>query len=326
MDNVSSFEVVLAEGTIVQASPASHPDLYKALRGGGANFGIVTDLELEVYPYEGMWGGGINWAWEHGDALIDAFIAYGYDNIGNADASVIFGLVNHGGQWVWHSDIEHLKPTRPERDSVLGRFLEIPSVSDLTGPTSQIQRTDGIADHYPPGSFNGFWTFCTQVDKRIIRRFMETWREEIDPLLHLDGINRAALADINFASQSIVDAMGRSGGNALGLANKGPFLVFLMEPFWMDAAASALVWAALRNTATKTLALAKELGLQHEYIYLNYANPFQDVFSSYGPEAKRFLAEVSRRYDPAGIFQHQRQAGWHLNGPLAQLNGSPARL
>ncbi|KAI1390867.1 FAD binding domain-containing protein [Hypoxylon trugodes] len=281
LDNVLSFEVVLSGGIMLQASPSSHPDLYKALRGGGANFGIVTDLELAVYPYEGIWGGGVSWAWEHGDAIIDTFIEYGEDNVGNADAAAILGTVNYQGQWIWYAELEHLKPTPPEKRSVLGRFLKIPSLLDATGPTSQIERTDSIVSHYPTGCHNGYWTFCTQVDKRILKYFMETWREEVDPLLDIDGIDKAALADVNFVSQNIVDAMSRNGGNALGLAGKGPFLLFLMESLWMETAQSE-----------------------------------RDVYSGYGATAKDFLALVSDKYDPKSIFQHQRGAGWHLHGSI----------
>ncbi|KAL2108244.1 hypothetical protein VUR80DRAFT_4075 [Thermomyces stellatus] len=277
LDNVLSFEVVLADGSIVRASPASNPDLYKALRGGGANFGVVTDLELSVYPYQGMWGGGVSWPLEHGDALIDAFLEYGNDNVGNVDASVIFGIVNFEGQWLYHLDIEHLRPTPPDRHSVLGRFLQIPPIADQTGPTCLVERTDSIVSHYPPGLCNGYWTFCTQVDKRIMKFFMDTWREEADPIVGAHGIDRVALADVNFVSQNIVVAMSKNGGNVLGREGKGPFLLYLLEPNWSDPVNSPRVWDALRSTATKTQAKAKELGLCHEYIYLNYANPFQDV-------------------------------------------------
>jgi hypothetical protein len=314
---VLSFEVALADGSIVQANINSHPDLYKALRGGGANFGVVTNLDLKVYLYEGMWGGGVSWAWEHGDALIDAFLEYGRDNLRN---QVIFGVIAHEGQWVWYCDLEHLKPTPPEPDSVLKRFLDIPTLLNETGPTSQLQRTDGINDHYPPGSYNGYWTFCTQVDKRIIRFFMDTWRTKVTPLLDIEGLDRSALADINFVPRSVVDAMKRNGGNALGIASKEPFLLFLMELYWMKAEDGPRVWNAQRVTAEKTQGLARELGLHHEYIYLNYANLYQDVYSGYGDEAKRFLKAVSAKYDPSGMFQHQRGAGWYLKGPIKSLS------
>ncbi|KAB8217746.1 hypothetical protein BDV33DRAFT_232587 [Aspergillus novoparasiticus] len=317
LDNILCFEVVLADSTIVKATPSSHPDLYKAMRGGGANFGIVTELVLAVHPYEEMWGGGVAWTWEHGDSLVDAFIEYGQDNINNVDASVLIGVINHGGQWVWHADIEHLKPAPGHHNPLLKRFLDIPTAADYTGPTTQVARTDSIVGHYPPGSYNGYWTFCTQVDKRIIKFFMDSWRENVDPILDVDGIERSALADINFVSQNIIDAMSRNGGNALGLDGKGPLLVFLMEPFWTQEKDSARVWQAMEATATATQAEAKRLGVHHQYIYLNYANLNQDVYAGYGIEAKDFLDRVSHRYDPDGVFQNLRRAGWHLRASLA---------
>jgi hypothetical protein len=56
-DNVLEFEVVLADGRIVTASKTQHPDLFTVMKGGNNNFGIVTQLKLRTFKYDGMWGG-----------------------------------------------------------------------------------------------------------------------------------------------------------------------------------------------------------------------------------------------------------------------------
>ena len=50
IDHVVAVEIVLADGTLVRADAANHPDLFWAVRGAGGNFGIVTAFELDAYP------------------------------------------------------------------------------------------------------------------------------------------------------------------------------------------------------------------------------------------------------------------------------------
>ena len=49
-DNVAGFALVTADASVVRASATENPDLFWALRGGGGNFGIVTEFDLRLYP------------------------------------------------------------------------------------------------------------------------------------------------------------------------------------------------------------------------------------------------------------------------------------
>ncbi|HEV2987680.1 MAG TPA: FAD-binding oxidoreductase [Candidatus Angelobacter sp.] len=49
-DNVEGFTLVTADRSIVHCNSKENPDLFWALRGGGGNFGVVTEFQVKLHP------------------------------------------------------------------------------------------------------------------------------------------------------------------------------------------------------------------------------------------------------------------------------------
>ena len=57
---------------------------------------------------------------------------------------------------------------------------------------------------------------------------------------------------------------------------------------------------------------AREMGLLHDFVYLNYANQVQNPIATYGAENVERLKEAAERYDSRGVFQRQVPGGFKL--------------
>ncbi len=73
IDNLLSAELVLADGRRVTASADENPDLFWAIRGGGGNFGVVTEFRFQAQPVATVVGGPTFWALEDADDLLAAY-------------------------------------------------------------------------------------------------------------------------------------------------------------------------------------------------------------------------------------------------------------
>jgi FAD/FMN-containing dehydrogenase len=58
-DNLTSVDLVTAEGEVVTASDKENTDLFWALRGGGGNFGVATSMEFRLHPVGPIVVGGL---------------------------------------------------------------------------------------------------------------------------------------------------------------------------------------------------------------------------------------------------------------------------
>src|SRR3954470_4366537 len=73
IDNLVEAEVVLANGVSVRASADENPDLFWALRGGGGNFGVVTQFEFKLHEVPGVVAGPTFWDVEQSAEVLKVY-------------------------------------------------------------------------------------------------------------------------------------------------------------------------------------------------------------------------------------------------------------
>ncbi|KAF7763698.1 CAZyme family AA7 [Agaricus bisporus var. burnettii] len=72
IDTVVAFELVKPDGTVLQVTNETDPDLFFGLKGGFNNFGIVTKFTLKTFPQTQVWGGLITVTESHIDEINEA--------------------------------------------------------------------------------------------------------------------------------------------------------------------------------------------------------------------------------------------------------------
>ncbi|KAJ5015300.1 Bifunctional solanapyrone synthase [Colletotrichum sp. SAR 10_99] len=292
-DNVLDYEVVLANGSIITASPISHPDLYWALRGGGSNFGIVTKFTFDAYEQEKLWTAQLEY-----DGAANAVLLWDY----NKDASTT------GTAILTHADtfIDNKHP------AVFDGFYSAGPNNITETNAYHAEIADGLV--FPGGvTRNSFWTTSFVLDAGMMQTGFEIWREEAKAIediatqqLQLQIFTRA---EFEFAK--------RNGGNPTSFAEQERPLGFLnIIAMWKNAEDDKIVYATQQRIEDRVNAAAREMGLYNGFKYTNYASQFQDPFTSYGAENKARLLKIAKDYDPNGVFQNLVSGGFKLTrGP-----------
>ncbi len=72
-NNVEGFELVTADGQVRRADAVSEPDLFWALRGGGGSFGVVTAIELRLFPVAEAYAGLLWWPMDKAGEVLHAW-------------------------------------------------------------------------------------------------------------------------------------------------------------------------------------------------------------------------------------------------------------
>lgn len=114
-------------------------------------------------------------------------------------------------------------------------------------------------------------------------------------------------------STAITSRANLTGGNSLGLdPADGPLVNVLLSFSWTGAANDARIEAASKEWVRQVTHAAQAVGKTNPYLYLNYAEKWQDPITGYGAASVARLRRTSRKYDPDGIFQKAVPGGFKL--------------
>ncbi|WP_344883466.1 FAD-binding oxidoreductase [Nonomuraea antimicrobica] len=72
-DHVRRLDLVTPDARRHEVTAGSDPDLFWALRGGGGNFGVVTGMEIDLFPVARIYGGSLFFDLEQAPDLLDAW-------------------------------------------------------------------------------------------------------------------------------------------------------------------------------------------------------------------------------------------------------------
>lgn len=76
VNTIRAIELVTPDGTLVRADAEHEPELFWALRGGGGGFGVVTSVEIALFPVAQVITGACYWPAAHAPALLERWSAW----------------------------------------------------------------------------------------------------------------------------------------------------------------------------------------------------------------------------------------------------------
>ncbi|KAI1431618.1 FAD-binding domain-containing protein [Xylaria sp. CBS 124048] len=306
MDNVNSFEVVLANGSIVNASFANeNADLYKALRGGGSNFGIVTLYEIYTQPIADVTIDARAYAPNQTADFFKAFAQFQKQNQ-TLRSSLTVQILETGPTvlMVYTGDVEH--PTEFNPFYAIKPYQSLPTTTDgtlLDILTIAASRFTNDTDTRVYGE-----TFSHVADEGLLNDCYKIWVEETANL----PANVTGTWVPNPISASVA-TLGKQnhGGNLLGLSDVAQVW---NEPFitYTDPAHDELVMSVMHNVTERCTAAATAKKLDLPYLFANAAGMDQKVLQSYGNDSIAFMKTVAAKYDPTGVFQKLQKDGFLL--------------
>ncbi|KAL5313408.1 hypothetical protein ACEPPN_019141 [Leptodophora sp. 'Broadleaf-Isolate-01'] len=308
--------VVLATGLVVIASATSNPDLYWALRGGGNNFGIVTNFQINTFKAGDLWGGFYVTPGNSSLAVYTAFESFVQNSSTDLDAGFIAAASFNSGVLTIASILSHA--ANNANATIFQPLFQIPKIESSSFLASMPLTTYAIIMNStgPAGYRESYQAWTSYIHPALQQQCLDIFSTEVTKILDVASLVPA----LNFQTiePSAVQIMASNGGNALGLASNpaaiaGKLLVSNLAFLWSNASDDARVFATIKSIRSQCITAAQNAGLFDQYIYQNYASIDEDVFSGYGATNKASLLAISRKYDP-GRFLQTLQPGYFKIG------------
>ncbi|RSM55104.1 FAD-linked oxidoreductase [Amycolatopsis sp. WAC 01376] len=298
IDNLLSAEVVTADGRILRASEAEHPDLFWALRGGGGNFGVVTEFEFRLHRVGLTEVGMFFWTLENAAEVL-RFAKEVIASLPSGTGSMLVGLTAPPAPFV--PPEHHFAPglalvvagfDGPERQAPLIERIRggLPAAFELVTPMpyADLQK---LLDPTAPRGILAYEKslYVDSLSEKVIDLIAARLPEKASPTTVMPLV---PLQDTFSTVHHDATAFGgpRTPGFVLGFAATAPTPELL---------------AADRDWAR---ALWEEL-LPHSNNYggyLNFMNEYDEdrVRTAFGAAKYARLAAIKAVYDPGNVFRH----------------------
>ncbi|KAF2714668.1 FAD-binding domain-containing protein [Pleomassaria siparia CBS 279.74] len=326
-DNIQTFEVVLANGSITTASSTTNPSLFRALKGGNNNFAIVTRFDAKLHTQAAFWGGQLFMPVTNKDYVFEYLSNLTVSSTFDPNVALIsifawvqgvslitqFAVYTNGTA-AWPPAAYKALNAMPKlsstirKDKISSFALELEAEVALTTARANLFAT---------------LTFINKPDDSVSRDFMASLFDLSDAVaadlsaVVVGLIFSFSLQPLPYSlyskSASSTGGGGGGGGNVLGLDRFSDDLISVLYTVtWILPTDGARVEAAMQQLEQTLVLRAKEMGVFSEFVYLNYAAKWQDPIKGYGAANVEFMKSVSKQYDPDGIFQHAVPGGFKL--------------
>ncbi|CAE6428494.1 unnamed protein product [Rhizoctonia solani] len=314
-DNVISYEIVLADGKLTTVTKKSAKDLFKALKGGTGNFGIVTSFELRTFPINNVYAGHLYYSPEQYDALFPIMETYARQGIESDPKTHVIGMfacvpsqsIDMATFYSFYSEPVTTPPP------ALKPFFDVPTVVNTVKVKTVKEAVDELGEggeSKVPVRYQ-FRDYTIRADANLYKQLFDAWHSTAIELNSTAGLATGIVYQP--ISNSMIRAGDKKGGNVLGLEPADDPLVIVSYLFsWSLPEDDNKVYAAIDKMITASTDIAKSQNRLGRYIYLNYASTNQQPIQSYGPAQVNFLRKVKAKYDPNGVFERLSRGGFKI--------------